>query len=164
MDRHHGVLEMQCTLNITLTPKTHEAFIRICDRHGQAQSTVLRFVFWEAFTLGRLPAGFIHRFSEHTPSIPAIISSQMGHSLKIRKEYDYPWWGQLSEPSLGTYSSFSLTDMVMPKVFTLQYNHQLRHSDSSRGKLAASLLGTFNFIQWYKTSITCKSSWSWHQH
>lgn len=47
--------------------------------------------------------------------------------------------------------------------FRLQYN-QVRLSDSSRGKLAGILLGTFNFIQWCRTSITCESSLSWHQH
>lgn len=32
----------------------------------------------------KLPAGFSHRFLEHTQSTPAGISYQMGHYLKIR--------------------------------------------------------------------------------
>lgn len=69
----------------------------------------------------------------------------MGHYLKIRKEYDYPWWGQLSEPFLCTYPSFSLTDMVMQTVFILQYNHQLRHAESSRKKLVREPDGNLLF-------------------
>lgn len=131
--------------------------------HGQVQSTVLRLpvCFAEPPHLVNSMQGSVTGFHN---IIPADISYQMGHYLKIRKEYDYPWWGHLSEPFLCTYPSFSLTDMVTQKVFILQNNHQLRYYDPSRRKLAESLLGTFNSIQWYKTSILCECSLSWYQH
>lgn len=73
-----GTKEIQkCNLPyITLAPKADEAFIEIWDRtwsspHHCSQTVC---VVWEDSTLSKLPAGFSHRFSEHTQSIPAGIT------------------------------------------------------------------------------------------
>lgn len=124
-------------------PNTHEAFIGVWGWHGLVQTTV-----------PRLPVEF-----EKPPHLltPCRVQSQIFRTQAINTFWhqlsngalpeNYPRWGWLSEPFLCAYPSFTLTDTVIQKVPPhphLQYNHQLRHSDSSRRKLAENLLGTFN--------------------
>lgn len=127
---------------ITLTPKADEAFIEIWDRtwsnpHHHSQTVC---VVWEASTLSKLPAGFSHRFSEHTQSIPAGITWKYRIWLSLMRAAQWTFPLHLSIFHSDRYSN---AEFPPP----LQYNHQLRHSDSSRRKLAENRLETFNFVQ-----------------